>query len=205
VVTKAKKGNGFVTTDTVKCQLLYELQGDIYLNSCVKADISNISIEQESENRVYVKGVKGFPPPPTTKLAIFYKAGFQAELTVNATGYATAKKYDLQEAQVKDKLQEWKILDKFQKLEFQRVGIPDPNPKSQLACTTYMRVFMQAAEQTTIYMLLKAFMFNGMQHFAGYVAHILEVSQTNKIAAAAPHLISEQPCHYLILRTTQVL
>lgn len=167
VVTKAKNGNGYVTTDTVKCQLLYELQGDIYLNSCVKADISHISIEKESENRVYVKGVRGFPPPPSTKLAVFYRGGYQAELTVNATGYATAKKYDLVEAQVKDKLQEWKILDKFQKLEFQRVGIPDPNPKSQLACTSYLRIFVQAAEQTTIYMLLKAFMFNGMQHFAG--------------------------------------
>lgn len=50
-VTKAEKLNGYVTQDIITCQLLYELQGDIYLNSCVKADISKISITQAGENR----------------------------------------------------------------------------------------------------------------------------------------------------------
>jgi hypothetical protein len=167
VVTKADSLHGYVTTDTVTCQLLYELQGDIYLNSCVKADISNVSMEQVAENRVHVKGVKGHPPPPTTKLAVFYRGGYQCELTMNATGYATSKKYDLQEAQLRSKLKEWKIQDKFQTLEFQRVGIPDPNPRTQLSATTYQRVFMQAADQETLFLALKAMMFNGMQHFAG--------------------------------------
>lgn len=36
VVTKASNANGYLTVDTVTGQLLYELQGDIYLNSCVK-------------------------------------------------------------------------------------------------------------------------------------------------------------------------
>lgn len=88
---------------------------------------------------------------------------------MNAVGYATTKKYDLLEAQVRYKLTEWKVLDKFSKLEFQRVGIPNPDPKSQLAVTTYVRMFMQAEDAETIHSFLKAIMFNGMQHFAGYV------------------------------------
>jgi hypothetical protein len=200
VVTKADNAIGFVTLDTVRCQLLYELQGDIYLNSCVKADISNVSMEKIGENRIHVTGVRGFPPPPTTKLAVFYRGGYQAELGINATGYATGKKYDLMEAQLKDKLKEWNILDKFQTLEFQRVGIPDPNPKFQLSATTYCRVFVQAAEQQTIYLLLKAFMFNGMQHFAGYVFSSLHSQATNLInilSDAAQQMISEPlfQCH----------
>lgn len=51
VVTKADSLIGYVTVDHVITQLVYELQGDIYLNSCVKADISNISVEQEGANR----------------------------------------------------------------------------------------------------------------------------------------------------------
>jgi hypothetical protein len=75
-------------------------------------------MEKIGENRIHLKGVRGFPPPPTTKLAVFYRGGYQAELGINATGYAIDKKYDLMEAQLKDKLKEWNILDKFQTLEF---------------------------------------------------------------------------------------
>lgn len=49
VVTKHEALNGFVNADTVKCQLLYELQGTTYLNSDVKADIADIRVEDESK------------------------------------------------------------------------------------------------------------------------------------------------------------
>lgn len=82
VVTKHEHPdwNGFVTEDTVKCQLLYELQGIKYLHSDVKADLTHVTVRQESKDRVRVSGMKGYPPPPTTKLAIFYKAGYQVSL-----------------------------------------------------------------------------------------------------------------------------
>lgn len=51
VITKAESLNGIVTRDVVTCQLLYELQGNIYLHSDVKADITNVSVEQQSKNR----------------------------------------------------------------------------------------------------------------------------------------------------------
>jgi hypothetical protein len=51
VITKHDKKNGFVTEDTVKCQFLYELQGNIYLNSDVKAILDNVRIKTVSKNR----------------------------------------------------------------------------------------------------------------------------------------------------------
>lgn len=51
------------------------------------------------------------PPQPKTKLAIFYIGGYQCEMTLNATGYATSKKYDLQEAQIKSTLEQWGVLE----------------------------------------------------------------------------------------------
>lgn len=43
--------NGFVTEDTIRCQLLYEIQGEQYLNSCVKADLKNISVKEIGKDR----------------------------------------------------------------------------------------------------------------------------------------------------------
>nr|UWK20055.1 duf1446 domain containing protein [Trichoderma albolutescens] len=166
-VTKHDALNGFVTADTVKCQFLYELQGTIYLNSDVKADVSRISIVKESKNRVRVSGVKGHPPPPTTKLAIFYKAGYQCEHLVNACGYATDHKWDMQELQLKDTLREWGILDKLDILDFQRIGTPMKNPHSQLASTTYMRIFAQSKDRDVLSKMHKAWHYQFMSHFPG--------------------------------------
>ncbi|PPJ54771.1 hypothetical protein CBER1_04059 [Cercospora berteroae] len=168
IVTKHDSLNGFVTADTVKCQFLYELQGNIYLNSDVKADTTHIKIEDIGKDRVKVSGTKGHPPPSTTKLAVFYKGGWQCELLVNATGYATAKKWALFEAQVRTKLQDWNVLDKFDVLDFQWVGRPEENPSCQLASTTYMRVFAQAQDKEVLTKLPGAFAVNAMQHFAGF-------------------------------------
>lgn len=169
VVTKHEALNGVITEDTVKCQLLYELQGNIYLNSDVKADISHVQISEQTKNRVLVSGVKGSPPPPTTKLAVFYKGGYQAELLFNSTGYATSKKWDLQEAQLRAKLEEWDELKNLDVLDFQRVGVPASNPRFQLESTTYLRIFAQSKSSKTISMVGKAWSFNAMAHFPGMI------------------------------------
>lgn len=167
VVTKHEALGGFVTVDTVKCQLLYELQGNIYLHSDVKADVRHVRIAPQGQNRVHVSGVKGHPPPPTTKLAVFYRGGYQLEILVNATGYATDHKWDVQEAQIRSKLSEWGTLDQLDVLEFQRVGVPEENPESQLASTTYMRIFAQASQQHVVSTVPGAWTFCFIAHFPG--------------------------------------
>lgn len=52
VVTKQVEGDGIVTVDTCKAQLLYEIQGPLYYNSDVVAELSDIKIEQVGKNRV---------------------------------------------------------------------------------------------------------------------------------------------------------
>lgn len=168
VVTKHEALGGFVTEDTVKCQLLYELQGDIYLNSDVKADLSAITVSKTStQNRVFVTGVRGHPPPPTTKLAVFYRAGFQAEILLNASGYATDHKWDVQEAQVRERLRAWHALDDLEVLDFQRVGVPMEDPDCQLASTTYMRIFAQARQAESVRKVAAAWNYTFMTHFPG--------------------------------------
>jgi hypothetical protein len=167
IVTKHEHLGGFVTADTVRCQLLYELQGTIYLNSDVAADISAIRVADISPNRVHVSNVCGMPPPPTTKLAVFYRGGYRCEILLNVCGYATAHKWDTQEAQMRDTLRRWGALDRLDVLDFQRVGTPMENPDSQLASTTYMRIFAQARHAEVLKLVYGSFWNSFMAHFAG--------------------------------------
>lgn len=45
VITKHDGTQGMVNADTVRCQFLYELQGDVYLNSDVSAHVDGVTVE----------------------------------------------------------------------------------------------------------------------------------------------------------------
>lgn len=168
VVTKHDAKKGFVTEDTVKCQFLYELQGNIYLNSDVKAILNDVQVKAEGRNRIRVWGIMGAPPPPTTKLAVFYRAGYQSEIVVNATGYGTAEKFELYERMLRFGLKRLGILDKFDVLEFQRIGVPESNPSSQLRSTTYLRIFAEASDANVNLGLASLLGEFAMQHYSGF-------------------------------------
>lgn len=51
VVTKHPGTGGMVTVDTCRCQLVYELQGNAYLNSDVKAYVDDVAMEQVGVDR----------------------------------------------------------------------------------------------------------------------------------------------------------
>ncbi|KAL2812780.1 hypothetical protein BDW59DRAFT_176909 [Aspergillus cavernicola] len=92
VITKCEKYAGAMTRENTIAQLLYELQGELYLNPDVVADLSNISIQQLDRDRVRVQGITGLPPPPTTKAMIAAPAGYQAEATFYINGLDIARK-----------------------------------------------------------------------------------------------------------------
>jgi len=51
VITKHENTKGMVTADIVKCQFLYELQGNIYLNSDVKGILDDVKVEEVGRDR----------------------------------------------------------------------------------------------------------------------------------------------------------
>jgi hypothetical protein len=67
-LSKEKNTGGIIDVGSVTSQLLYEIQGPLYYNSDVVAQIEGIKIEAAGVDRVRVSGVKGLPPPPTTKI-----------------------------------------------------------------------------------------------------------------------------------------
>jgi hypothetical protein len=54
VISKHPGTDGFINMDTVRCQFLYELQGNTYLNSDVSAHIANVNVEEAGKDR-YVR------------------------------------------------------------------------------------------------------------------------------------------------------
>ncbi|KAL2872696.1 acyclic terpene utilization AtuA family protein [Aspergillus lucknowensis] len=167
VVTKHPGTKGMVTVDTVRCQFLYELQGTVYLNSDVNAYIGGVVVEDVGKDRVRISGIKGSPPPPTTKLAVFYTGGYEAEILLNATGYATFKKWDLVERQVRHFLPE-SAMNELETLEFQRIGTPGPNPTTQTSSTTYLRIFIASRSQQAVAAVGLALRSISLKHFSGF-------------------------------------
>lgn len=114
------------------------------MNSDVKAILDHAEIHQQGRDRVRLSNIKGKPPPPTTKLAIFFQGGYEAQSLANFAGYSSRRKYKLYETQIRRRLEEMGMSDAFDILEFQVVGSPKENPRYMMESTTYTRIFAQA-------------------------------------------------------------
>jgi hypothetical protein len=148
VITRTEAGAGRVTCETVKAQLLYELQGHLYLNPDVVGDLSAVKVraEQGSVDRVRVSGVVGLPPPPTTKAMFAAPGGYQAEATFYINGLDVDAKAEMMRKQLDHAFKD----HNFNKLSVELYGSQSSNPDSQQAGTSQLRVFAQAREYKDI-------------------------------------------------------
>ncbi|KEF59614.1 uncharacterized protein A1O9_04460 [Exophiala aquamarina CBS 119918] len=146
VIQKHANQNGIVTTDTVRGQFLYEIQGSFYYNPDVIADITRINFDQVGKDSVQVSGVRGLPAPETLKIAIMAIGGYQAEFSLYVTGLDTKEKaasFELMSRRMVDESQ-------FEILEFQLYGSPKGNPRNQLESTLQLRIFAQAKDPKAV-------------------------------------------------------
>jgi hypothetical protein len=86
VVTKHPDTGGEVSAGTVTAQLLYEIGGPQYLGPDVVARFDTIRLDQVGPDRVRISGVRGEPPPPTTKVSVNLLGGFRNSVTFLVTG-----------------------------------------------------------------------------------------------------------------------
>ena len=163
VITKPVNTNGAVTVDTVKAQFLYEIQGSRYLNPDVIARIDLAKLEEIAPNRIRMTGITGTPPPPTAKLAIFTRGGYQAELSAFCVGLEIDAKVEMLKTQV---LRELNPAD-FTTLDITAYGTSASNPKTQAESTVMIRMFVQARSKEAIEKFRQAIFYNGMQGYCG--------------------------------------
>jgi hypothetical protein len=90
-ITKPAGTGGMVTFDTVREQLLYEVQDPrAYLNPDVSVDLTAPTLTDLGGDRVRVTGAKGAPPPETYKALVCRPAGWSAEVRL-AYGWPDAE------------------------------------------------------------------------------------------------------------------
>ncbi|CAG5184826.1 uncharacterized protein ALTATR162_LOCUS11101 [Alternaria atra] len=147
-ITKQEDLGGKVTAANVTAQLLYELQGEMYLNPDVVADIRTVHITPTAEPRreVLVSGVKGYPPPLTTKVMVAAPGGYQAETIYYLNGLDISEKAEMMKRQLTSIFQG----HRFSKLSMELYGGQALDPKSQAAGTAMLRVFVQAKRKEDI-------------------------------------------------------
>ncbi|HZN14589.1 MAG TPA: acyclic terpene utilization AtuA family protein [Acidimicrobiales bacterium] len=97
VITKHEGTGGAVTIGTVTAQLLYEIGGPAYLNPDVIARFDTIALAGAGPDRVAISGVRGEPPPPTSKVCINYVGGHRTTMTLALTGLDIEEKAALVE------------------------------------------------------------------------------------------------------------
>jgi Acyclic terpene utilisation family protein AtuA len=86
VITKHAAHGGIVSVGTVTAQLLYEVAGPRYASPDVVARLDTIRLAQDGPDRVRISGVRGEPPPPTTKVAVILPGGWRNTVGFLLTG-----------------------------------------------------------------------------------------------------------------------
>lgn len=135
VVSKHEGTGGAVTVDTVTAQLVYEVQGPAYLNPDVVAQLDTVALDQEGPDRVRISGVRGTPPPPTTKVCLNLLGGFRNGVDLLLTGLDVEAKAAWVRRQVEDALQADPPDQVVWTLD--RTDVYDP--PTQAAGTSYLR------------------------------------------------------------------
>lgn len=91
------------------------------------AELEGIKLEELGKDRVRCTGVKGRPPPPTTKVGVTAQGGYQAEGSYYMCGLDIAEKAAMLEDQCRAVLH----AKDFSLLKFMVTGTAAPNPSSQ--------------------------------------------------------------------------
>ena len=153
VLTKEKNtpNGGMVTVDSVSSQLLYEIQGPLYYGSDVCAQLEGIKMEQVGEDEVRIWGIKGIPPPDTTKVGISGFAGWQAEYHIYLCGLDIDEKCKMAEDQIRYELGEER-LKRFTCLKFMRNGDSPIDARNQDIATVDFRIFAQSKDRELLNM-----------------------------------------------------
>ncbi len=87
VITKPEDTGGLVDLRSVKEQLLYELHDPTaYLTPDVTMDISGVTLDQQGEDRVALRGVRGHARPEKLKVTACYEGSWLGEGEVSVAG-----------------------------------------------------------------------------------------------------------------------
>ena len=145
---KEPNTGGEMSVGTCSSQMLYEIQGPQYFGSDVVAVLEGLKMTQVNKDKVYVEGVKGNPPPTTTKVGITAKGGYQAEFHYLLCGLDLEQKAEWTERQIRKSM--GKNAEKFSCLKFTLNGYCPEDPRNQDVATVDFRIFVQTRDRSLV-------------------------------------------------------
>jgi hypothetical protein len=131
VITKHPGTGGAVTIGTVTAQLLYEIDGNDYMNPDVVTQFDSIQVEQQGPDRVRIHGVKGSVAPQQLKVAINLDGGFRNRFTFCLTGLDIEAKAALVERSLWAQIPGGKASLAQVRTDLVRTDRPDPETNEQ--------------------------------------------------------------------------
>jgi hypothetical protein len=122
VITKVADSGGYVTVDTCKEQMLYELhRPDEYKTPDVIADFSHVTFSELAQDRVSVSGATGHPRPQTLKVSVGYEDGFIGEGEISYAGPGAVERGQLALGIIRERLDMRRIYP--QEIRFDLIGV----------------------------------------------------------------------------------
>ncbi len=147
VITKHPDTGGLVSVGTVTAQLMYEIREPRYLTPDVAVRFDTIDISQEGPDRVECKGIKGEPPPPTTKVCINNMGGYRNVMTFVLTGLDIETKAKIIED---TRFESLGGKDQFQQVDVQLVRSDKENPNTNEEANAHLKIAVLDPDQNKI-------------------------------------------------------
>ena len=137
VITKHPNTGGLVSVGTVTAQLLYETRQPVYLTPDVAVRFDTINISQQGPDRVELKGIKGEPPPPTTKVCINNMGGYRNTMTIVVSGIDIEAKAKIVEDTLFNSLGG---KEQFQEVNVQLIRIDKEDPETNEEACAHLKI-----------------------------------------------------------------
>jgi hypothetical protein len=146
VITKHPGQGGAVTVGTVTAQLLYEIGGPAYANPDVTARFDTIRLAQDAPDRVRISGVRGEPPPATTKVSLNYQGGWRSTSVLYLTGLDIEDKAALVERSI------WSGVPKesFAEVDVQLLRTDKQDPATNEEAVAQLRITVKDPDERKV-------------------------------------------------------
>lgn len=171
VITKRAADGGAVTVDTVTAQLMYEIQGPLYLNPDVTWHTDSVELVQEGPDRVRVTGAKGSAPSLTTKVGINFQNGYRGSSWLFPTGLQIDEKVAVLRAQIDRAAQDHEL----DEVRVSVCGQAVTDPADQWQATVPVQVAVAAPTATAITGFLSQITSYGLGSIPGFY---IDMTQT---------------------------
>ena len=147
VITKHDGTGGLVSVGTVTAQLLYEIGDPAYLNPDVTAHFDTIQLAQDGPDRVALTGIKGSPPPDTTKVAINMLGGYRNTTTMVLTGLDIEAKAEHAVSLLTAVLGG---TDQFDEFDVRLLRFDHPDAPSNEEATAHLRITVKDQDESKV-------------------------------------------------------